>query len=390
MFKKRLFSMLFMALISTSFASQEDASSNVEVRKINPPRLDADHILKKVLCHRPFRVGGPLVNVQEISGKLIGSNYGHSGSGWTLGPGCVKYVLGQLEAKMAAKNMTKDEPITIVGAGVMGLISAMELKERGYTNITIVAESLENITSHRAGGQFAPVFMGNDPEAQIIMDQAGVDSYKYYTDIIHGRHKYLTRGPSIVTDYFANREDFGLEPYVAAGAMRPGKDVILDFQNGTTRKMVAYDDCLYMDVSILMQDLSAAVLNAGIPVVQKKIHSFAEIPDTVILNCSGLGAKELMNDDNMISVQGHLLLLKDQNPADVNYMIEIYLSEVTTSTGLSNTRAFYIFPKHLVDSGPNDIGILGGTYIKHATPSTPHEEEFDIVLQNAKNFYGVE
>lgn len=361
-----------------------------EVRLINPPRLDADHIYQTVLCHRPLRRGGPMLSVQDLEGKLIASNYGHSGSGWTLGPGSVKYVLDLLEEKMSLSNMNKEEPITIVGAGVMGLMSAVELEQRGYHNVKIVAASFDELASHKAGGQFAPVYMGNDPDKQILMDQIGVVSYNYYKQIIQGEHKCLQRGAALVTDYFENVKDFGLEPFVEAGAMQPAKEVILDFKNGMTRKMYAYDDCIYMDVSLLMQDLKALVIKQNVPFIQKKIYSFAELEDRVILNCTGLGAKELLGDDNMVSVQGHLLLLKDQNPEDVNYMVEMYLGKGKTSTGLSNTRAFYIFPKHLPESGPNDIGVVGGTYIEHADPSTPHEEEFAMILENAKKFYGIE
>jgi D-amino-acid oxidase len=390
MIKKYIARILFLTTLSTSFTMiAAEQQQKVEVRFINPPRLDADNIGKKVLCHRPLRQGGPKLAVEERFGKLIASSYGHSGSGWTLGPGSVQYVIGELEKEMAIKHMDKSEPIVICGAGVMGLMSAMELKQRGYQNIKIVAESFDGLTSHNAGGQFAPVFMGNDPSVQPLMDKIGVDSYNFYKAIILGKHPYLKRGATLVTDYFENKEDFGLEPYVKAGAMQPAKDVILDFRNGTTRKMFAYDDCIYMDVSVLMQDLTEAVKAQGITFEKKKIDSFENLKEKVIVNCTGFGSKKLLNDDKLISVQGHLVMLKDQNPADVNYMVEIYLETGKTSTGLDNTRAFYIFPKHLPDSGANDIGVLGGSYIKFADASCPHEEEFGIVVENAKKFYGL-
>ncbi len=383
---KHIFSLLCLALTSTNLV----LGGELEIRKINPPKLGPDHIGRTVLCHRPLRLGGPKLDVEELFGKLIASSYGHSGSGWTLGPGSVKYVIGLLEDKMTSQHMDKQEPIAIVGAGVMGLMSAIELRQRGYQNIRIVAEAFENLTSHKAGGQFAPVYMGNDPSVQPLMDRIGVDSYNFYKDIILGKHPYLTRGAALVTDYFENKEDFGLEPYVAAGAMQPAKEVLLDFQNGTTRKMFAYDDCIYMDVSILMQDLQKTVRNQQIPLMQQTIDSFADLEEKVVVNCTGLGAKRLLGDDKIISVQGHLVMLKDQNPEDVNYMIEIYLAQGKTSSGLDNTRAFYIFPKHLPDSEPNDIGVMGGTYIKYADPSMPHEEEFALIVENAKKFYGIE
>lgn len=60
--------------------------SQTEVRKITPPKLDTVHLGKKILCHRPMRHGSPALNLTKVSDKLIANNYGHGGSGWTLGP----------------------------------------------------------------------------------------------------------------------------------------------------------------------------------------------------------------------------------------------------------------------------------------------------------------
>ncbi|MEN9805927.1 MAG: hypothetical protein RL756_435, partial [Pseudomonadota bacterium] len=49
----------------------------------------------------------------------------------------------------------------------------------------------------------------------------------------------------------------------------------------------------------------------------------------------------------------------------------------------------YIFPKHLPGTGENDVGVLGGTFIEGATPDTPNVEEFEILIANARKFYGV-
>ncbi len=48
-----------------------------------------------------------------------------------------------------------------------------------------------------------------------------------------------------------------------------------------------------------------------------------------------------------------------------------------------------MFPKRLPTSGKTDIGVIGGTFIEDADKNTPNEEEFDIMLENAKKFYGV-
>ena len=88
-------------------------------------------------------------------------------------------------------------------------------------------------------------------------------------------------------------------------------------------------------------------------------------------------------------VQGHLILLRDQVPADLQSMILVYFKEGTTSAGQHVKRSFYIFPKHLPTTGPNDVGVVGGTFIEGGTPETPNYDEFDTMIAAAKKFYGM-
>ena len=70
-------------------------------------------------------------------------------------------------------------------------------------------------------------------------------------------------------------------------------------------------------------------------------------------------------------------------------MILVYFNEAKTKSGQKVKRSFYFFPKHLANTAANDVGVIGGTFIEGADPGTPNKEEFDIMLQSAKDFYGV-
>ncbi|MFO1540331.1 MAG: hypothetical protein ACKOTZ_07775, partial [Chloroflexota bacterium] len=109
----------------------------------------------------------------------------------------------------------------------------------------------------------------------------------------------------------------------------------------------------------------------------------------LVFDCTGLGAAELDADPEMVSVQGHLVMLRDQVVADVTPMILIYLPVGTTASGMKAKRSFYIMPKHLPGTGPNDVGVIGGTFIEDATAATPNEEEFGLLIDQAKVFYGI-
>lgn len=359
-----------------------------ETRKINPPKLETTNLGKKILCHRPMRQGAPNMNIEHRDGKIIAHNYGHGGSGWTLGPGCANYVNDMFIKTGETAGLQKDTPITIVGAGALGLFTAYDLYSKGYVNITIVAERFDDLTSHKAGGLLAPVSMNNSPKMQSLIDQIGIDAYKFYAGIAQKKHKDFSEGAVIVPAYFESREASGLEPYVGK-VMQPAKDVILDFGNGTTRSMVCYDDGIFIDTAKMMAGLSAYLKSRNVKFVQRKVTNLSEIAGGFVINCSGLGASHLNNDAAMLSVQGHLIMLKNQKPADLNYMILVYFEDGKTKSGQKIKRSFYLFPKHVPTSAPHEMGVIGGTFIEGATEDTPNEEEFDIMIEAAKKFLGI-
>ncbi|WP_375326463.1 FAD-dependent oxidoreductase [Candidatus Tisiphia endosymbiont of Nemotelus uliginosus] len=367
-------------------------ANEIEVRKITPPNLGSKYLGKKILCHRPVRHGAPKMAIEQKYGKIIAHNYGHGGSGWTLGPGSAEYVNNLLikykDNLQSSFRLTKNTPITIIGAGALGLFTAYDLQKQGFNNLTIIAAQFEHLASHNAGGLLAPVSMDNDPAIQQTIDQIGVDAYKFYAAIAKKVHPDFSEGAIIVPTYFENREDSGLEPYVGK-VMQPAKDVILDFGNGTTRNMVVYDDGIFIDTARMMSDLTNYLKKKKIKFIKKEIKSFTEIKGPVIINCTGLGSAALNEDTEMVSIQGHLIMLKNQVPKDLQYMILIYLKDGVTESGQKIKRSFYIFPKHLTNTQATDIGVLGGTFIEGASKATPNNKEFDILLQGAKDFYGI-
>ncbi len=358
-----------------------------DIRRITPPRLDTAYLGEEVLCYRPMRKGAPNMSVETVGSQLIAHNYGHGGSGWTLAPGTVKYVVDLVEASDTGKAFDKTAPVTVVGAGVIGLFTAYELVQRGYANVTVVAESFDKLTSHNAGGLLAPVSMDNAPEMQKLIDEVGIHAYEFYAAVANGSEPNFAGGAKVVPAYFESRDESGLEAYVGQ-VMQPAKDVVLDFGNGTTRAMVAYDDGIFMDTAVMMQALHD-YLDAHVTFVQQKVVNFADIPSALVFDSAGLGSGALNDDADVVSVQGHLIMLKDQTPADLQSMILVYFDQGTTKAGQHIKRSFYIFPKHLPGTGANDVGVVGGTFVEGATSETPNREEFATLIQGAKNFYGM-
>lgn len=374
---------------STSATTSSTAAGvkGAEVRSITPPRLSDAHLGRHIRCYRPQRTGSPNLTVEQVGTKLVAHNYGHGGSGWTLAPGTAAYVVDLAEQSPQGRALTKDQPITVIGAGVVGLFTAYELVQRGYTKVTVTAASFDNLTSHNAGGLLAPVSMDNAPEMQALIDRVGIDAYRFYATIAKGEHPEFSGGVKIVPTYFRTREESGLEPYVGQ-VMQPAKDVVLDFGNGTRQPMVAYDDGIFMDTAAMMQSLTE-YLTPRTTFVKGSVSNYDEVQSSVVFDCTGLGAEALNHDDKMVSVQGHLIMLKDQRPADLEYMILVYFGKDHTPSGQTVKRSFYIFPKHLLNTGPNDVGVIGGTFIEGGSPATPNTAEFEIMMRGARDFYGI-
>jgi hypothetical protein len=373
------------ACTSTPPAASRPESAR-EVRRIDPPNLDAAHLGERILCHRPMRHGSPNLSVEQVGRQTIAHDYGHGGSGWTLAPGSVKHVVDLAERTPQVASRGKDEPVAVVGAGVIGLFTAYELVQRGYTRVTVVAERFDRLTSHNAGGLLAPVSMDNDPAMQALIDRIGIDAYRFYAAVARGEIAEFRDGAVVVPAYFERREDSGLEPYVGV-VMEPAKDVTLDFGNGTRREMVAYDDGIFIDTAVMMERLTEW-LRPRVRLEQRKVERFSDLSETLVFDCAGLGAGSLNGDSGMVSVQGHLVMLKDQRPQDLQHMILVYLDEGKTEAGQKVKRSFYIFPKRLPGTGANDVGVIGGTFVEDATPATPNLAEFDRMIGNAKRFYG--
>lgn len=389
--RRGLFKAIFGSILASSLVQRAwgQPAKEVDVRKLTPPNLNEAYLGQQILCYRPMRHGSPNLSVQVLGSKVVAHNYGHGGSGWTLGPGSAKFVNSlMLNSDFAKDLQNKETPIAIVGAGVIGLFTAYDLNKRGFKNITLYADRTDKLTSHNAGGLLAPVSMDNAPDMQNTIDQIGVDAYRFYAGIAKNQNTDFKVGASIVPTYFQNREDSGLEPYVGK-VMQPAKEVLLDFGNGTTRPMVAYDDGIYMDTALLMGELRNYINAKHIPIVQKKLTSLAELPQKFIFNCSGLGAAQLANDAEVVPVQGHLIMLKNQAPKDLNYMLLVYFGEGQTESHQKVKRSFYIFPKRLPNSLPRDVGVIGGTFVEGGNPNTPNLKEFNRLVEGAKKFYGI-
>jgi D-amino-acid oxidase len=320
---------------------------------LEPPRrfarvhVSEDRIIRTVVGLRPFRPSGFVVRAEKVGDKTVVHNYGHGGGGITLSWGT-----SELAVDEAWK--TGERRFAVLGCGAVGLASARLLQQRG-AEVTIYAKDLPpHTTSNIAGGQWAPTsVMDRDrrtAESDAILARAARLSHRSFQQLPAGEfgirwleNYVLSDEPleewweqSLVRDLYPEARELGPRehPFPARHARR-----------FTT---------MLIEPPIYLSAMLRDVRLAGGRVVVRELASreqVRELPEPVIVNCTGLGAKALFGDEELEPVKGQLTFLLPQ--PEVDYMVI--------------TEGLYMFPRR-------DGILLGGTF-QHNVWSLDVDEE---------------
>jgi hypothetical protein len=349
-----------------------------KIVRLSPPLLSENYIKEKIICIRGHRERLFNTSFEHKDGKYIFHNYGQGGAGWTFLFGCVHESISQLHSAIVKNAELYNQPITVIGAGCYGLLTAILLKRAGH-QVTIIAKETHSIPSYKAAGFFfpRPRKVSNAHETEIFL-QRGIESYRTYLEIIAGKHPFIKKGPKLLPAYYDPNIDPGFGPYIAQELMPEPQDVIIDFGNDKQYPAHEYQ-ALFINASIMMNELQRNIRELQIPIIQKEISSFDEIQDQIIFNCSNLGAKSLANDTKIIPIQGHLISLHHQPIESLQYMIN-YRVTVTNPNGSKRDELIYFAPK--------EQGILGITFLRGQDSLTANQHEFDRLLTRSRDFFG--
>jgi D-amino-acid oxidase len=288
---------------------------------------------------RPFRNGSYRLDSESASGRFIVHNYGHGGAGITLSWGCAARVRDIVQTHVATSH---DTEVAVLGAGVMGLTAATLLAGLGL-KVTIYSDrKVADTTSMKAGGQWAVSvveFAGKEQELKGII-KTSYDTFK--ASIGKGF------GVSEVPNYTAT-PSHNLEVVLQlVPGLLPKRVSLprLPFE-GHTKPGFKYQTLL-VEPPIFLPKLEADLNANGVTFVflpQKyasKADVFAKVPQKVIVNCTGLGAKVLWNDPKMAGIKGQLAMLPAQPALQYLY-----------------GQDGYMFPRadHLVIGGTFETGV---------------------------------
>lgn len=229
--------------------------------------------------------------------------------------------------------------VAVIGAGVIGLTSAVMLAEGGY-EVAVYADQIPGATSLAAGASWGPYLVKPYDRVQhwsthtlaVLTELAAAPGY----------------GVAVLSGVEASRSETTLPDWAAAlpDVRECHPDSLpAGFQSGWRYTIPVVDMPLYLAALI------GRLRTAGGVIIQRAIGGFDELAghcDTVV-NASGLGSAQLAADDSVYPIRGQLVVVA--NPG----ITEFFSEDTGESAELT----------HFLPHG--DKVILGGTALPRVT-----------------------
>jgi len=332
-----------------------------------PVKVSRDRVIRETVGLRPYRDSGFVVRMEPLGAKRLVHNYGHGGAGITLSWGTSK-----LATQLGLQG--HQGPVAVLGAGVIGLTTARLVQEAGFP-VTIYAEAMPpETTSNIAGGQWLPssYFSGPGTPEWRTQNEAAID-YSYRRFQIMAGDDYGIRW---ITNYFqmssppANLPPGGTISQPTKGSpLQPDWAVLERHQHPFGFDRARKYQLMMVETTRFLQQLMRDVQVAGGGIAIKHFASPAEVaalPETLVFNCTGLGARALFGDKELIPIRGQLAVLLPQ--PEVDY-------------ALGAAGGAYMFPRR-------DGIVLGGTYERDNWSTVPDPATTDRLVALHQRVFG--
>jgi D-amino-acid oxidase len=311
---------------------------------INPPKAGL----------RPMRDTSYRLEPDPQDGRLIVHNYGHAGAGITMSWGCAIEV-AQI---IADSGYGAGEEVAVLGGGVIGLTAAVILMERAF-NVTVFAKDFPpNTTSNVAGGQWAPASVQHNNKAQFER----ILTNSFNTHNARGAAYGVSPRPNYATQRLPSFAD------VPASVVPPPTTLAhLPFAKLDSPGFVY--STLLVEPPIFLPKLISDLDNRKVPrcietfTTMNDILSKPPISQRIIVNCTGLGARDICNDPKVYPVKGQLAMLPAQ--PDLQYLF---------------CAPGYLFPRQ-------DAVVVGGTEETSFKDDKPDINVCKMVLEHVRRAF---
>lgn len=246
--------------------------------------------------------------------------------------------------------------VTVIGCGVIGLSTGIRLLEQGF-GVKIVARDLPpNTTSNWAAAIWYPYKAF--PEDKVL--GWGTAAFQAFERLM----AEPGTGVGLTTL---------LEPFDRPVADPWWKEAVTEFRRATAEELPeGYTDGYVVtvpviDTRIYMDYLLNRFQELGGTVVQREVAHLEEVaePNGIVVNCAGLGSRELVGDEEVYPIRGQVVRVKA--PAVGRAFVDEFGQHKLT----------YVIPR------TNDV-ILGGTADEHSWDLQPDDQTAEKILHHTK------
>ena len=326
-------------------------------RRFARVRVSRDRIVRVVQGVRPFRPAGFVVRAEALGPKTVIHNYGHGGAGVTLSWGTAELAL-----ELALE--TGHRRCAVLGCGVVGLATARLLQRHGF-DVTIYARDLPpDTTSNIAGGEWSPFSVADrdarTPAFSAQLGRATRSSHQYFQHLIGPRY-----GVRWIDAYQLSERP--IEP--RGSDLFPERRALARDEHPFGAPYCEHFSTILVEPHVYLEALLEDVRLAGAAVNVRVLHTREDVialPEPLVLNCTGLGSRELFGDTGFVPIRGQLVFLLPQ--PEIDYL--------TIGDDL-----LYMFPR-------SDGILLGGTLERGVESVAPDPAAVDRILAGHARLLG--
>jgi D-amino-acid oxidase len=296
---------------------------------IMPIRAEIDRIFRVTVCLRPFRAGGPRLEVERVGDKTVVHNYGHGGSGWSLSWGSSSVAV---EKAMAMG----ERDVAVMGCGALGLTSAILLQRAG-ARVTIYAKDRPpDVRSSRATGSWTPdsrialtnAVSSDFPALWEKMARKSFHTYESYLGLagnpVEWTDRYVLSDGDADESARANRKSADTLEFAhyhnRIADLTPRPQELTPGRHPFPTRYASRNSSLTFNIAGYSRQLVTDFLLEGGKIERAEFHTPSElerIAEKVVINATGYGARELWKDESIVPVRGQIAWLIPQ--PEVNY-----------------------------------------------------------------------
>ena len=331
-------------------------------------RVSYDRIIRHTIGLRPHRPSGFVLRDARLDAKTMIHNYGHGGSGMSLSWGT-----GAMAADMALAH--GERRAAVLGCGAVGLTAARQLQRRGF-DVTIYAAYVPpDTTSNYSLAGFTPTSGLVDVPKRTPAWEA---QFREAVEIAYRQLQFMA-GPKYGISWIQNYSPTESAP-AATGTnallprAHPGRPDAAAARRASVPDHLrhrAHRDAHRAQHLPRRADARLPRLRRPDrhPPASTTPRDVAALPENLIVNCTGLGAKELFGDEELVPLKGLLVILAPQD--EVNYSTNGGVNIPPAQRGLF----IHMMPRR-------DGIVLGGTSERGVSTPDISETERNRIVDN--------